>query len=487
MKLLTDEKNRYTQNTIPRLLFFLGLAGIVMSLSSGNLALSVLVLCIPFIIISVYGLLNKPVYILYLIFSFNYFVMGIMRYQPLDGASVIFDTLLICNLILVFIHGIILKNVEWKLCNNVMTWILVLWAVYCALEVVNPTAVFDGWYLSRLLIYGGLITSIIASLTVNEFKQVKNLLMLYSIFTLFAVMKCYMQKIYGFDYAELVWLEEGNKSTHIIATGIRYFSFFTDAGNFGSNMGCAGVVFALTALSIKNKSLKVYYFILSALSIHAMMLSGTRGAMIVPLGGIALYIIISKNIKAITIGGISLAFIYVFFAFTTIGQGNAEIRRMRTAFHPDKDPSYLVRKTNRAILGAYLKNKPFGEGLGLAGVENQKTSYRFTTSIPHDSWYVKIWVETGIVGLSLYLLSLIIIVGRSMYILMFKIRDLEVRGVLGAMLCGIFGMMLSAYGNAFWGQFPTMIISYIFLALCIKGESFDNKLLSKVQNNTIII
>ena len=486
MKPLADERNVYSKKTISRFLVFLGLVGIVVSLSSGNLALSIFVFCIPFIIISVYGLVNKPIYLLYLIFTFNYFAMGIMRYKSIDGISVIFDALLVCNLILIVIHGLILKNIEWKYCNNLMTWILIVWAIFCLLEVVNPTAVFDGWYLSRLLMYGGLITSIIASLTVNEFKQVKALLLLYSIFTLLAVVKCYMQKTFGFDYAEQAWLEEGSKSTHIIATGIRYFSFFTDAGNFGSNMGCAGIVFALVAFCINNKGLKVYYFIVSAFSIHAMMLSGTRGAMIVPLGGIALYIIISKNIRAMAIGGISLAFIYVFFAFTTIGQGNAEIRRMRTAFNPDKDPSYIVRKTNRAILGAYLKNKPFGEGLGLSGVENKRTSYRLTTSIPHDSWYVKIWVETGIVGISLYLVSLVAIVGRSMYILMFKVRNPEVRGILGAMLCGIFGMMLSAYGNAFWGQFPTMILSYIFLALCFKGEAFDNTSVLLITEKRII-
>mgnify|MGYP006910459374 FL=1 len=51
-----------------------------------------------------------------------------------------------------------------------------------------------------------------------------------------------------------------------------------------------------------------------------------------------------------------------------------------------------------------MKYKPFGEGLGLSGDRaGERISKRFTTSIPTDSWYVKIWVETGAVGLTLYL------------------------------------------------------------------------------------
>ena len=74
-----------------------------------------------------------------------------------------------------------------------------------------------------------------------------------------------------------------------------------------------------------------------------------------------------------------------------IGQNNSMIRRMRTAFSPSKDASLNVRKENQRKLGEYLKYRPFGEGLGLSGDGlGVKVSKRFTTSIPTDSWYVKI-------------------------------------------------------------------------------------------------
>lgn len=70
----------------------------------------------------------------------------------------------------------------------------------------------------------------------------------------------------------------------------------------------------------------------------------------VPLGGLLLFALISKNIRlmsAATVGGIC---IYIFFAFTYAGESNYMIRRMRTAFRPNKDASYLVRKQNRQKL-----------------------------------------------------------------------------------------------------------------------------------------
>lgn len=68
-----------------------------------------------------------------------------------------------------------------------------------------------------------------------------------------------------------------------------------------------------------------------------------------------------------------------------IGQGNAQIRRMRTAFRPSEDASFNVRKENQKVLADHLKDKPFGEGLGLSGVEIKNIH---TTHNPYTSRFV---------------------------------------------------------------------------------------------------
>lgn len=67
--------------------------------------------------------------------------------------------------------------------------------------------------------------------------------MVWAILTLTAVIKAIWQKYVGFDSAEKYWLYVlGGSTTHIIYSGIRYFSFFSDAANFGAGMGFSMVV-----------------------------------------------------------------------------------------------------------------------------------------------------------------------------------------------------------------------------------------------------
>ena len=196
---------------------------------------------------------------------------------------------------------------------------------------------------------------------------------------------------------------EGSWHTHLLSTGIRYFSLFSDAGNFGAIMGMTTTVYSILFTKTSSRKLRNFYLVIAIMGFLGMLMSGTRGSVMIPLGGLLLYCLICRNIKATIVTAVSGITIFCFFSFTDIGESNAMIRRMRTAFRPTEDASYIVRKENQKKLAEYLKYKPFGEGLGLGGVEARKYGSRLTTLIPHDSFYVKIWMETGIVGLVLFL------------------------------------------------------------------------------------
>lgn len=473
-------KNNYYNNQLA--LIILGLIGIALSFILNNLLVGGLIIALPITGIILFYVLKYPSTLIYILFTLNYFIMGINRYIKIDGISVIIDILLISELIILLIHSSLNHNIEWKYAINALTIISFIWMLYCILEIANPSGMIKTWILSRNLIFNGLLIAIITSLAITRYKQINRIIFLFSIFTLLAICKALIQKYVGFDPMETRWLTESEAyKTHLLYSGTRYFSFYTDAGNFGSNMGFAGITFAIISFYTKNKGRKIYYGIISLLAIYAMFMSGTRGAIAVPLSGLALFTLISKNYKAMLAGGSLLIAFYFFFAFTTIGQSNAMIRRMRSAFTPTKDASFNVRKANQAKLAQYLKNKPFGEGLGLSGVENRKHSRRLTTEIPNDSWYVKIWVETGIPGLIIYIGGLLFVIGRSAWIIMFKIKNKQLRGRLAAIVCGIFGLLVSAYGNPFWGQFPTMIIAFMGLSIALNGERYDKQLEVKKQ------
>ncbi len=124
-----------------------------------------------------------------------------------------------------------------------------------------------------------------------------------------------------------------------------------------------------------------------------------------------------------------------------------------------------------------MKDKYFGEGLGLGGVEAQRFGKTYINSIPVDSWYVKLWVETGVVGLTLYLIIYATALIWGSYLLMTKLKDPQLRGMMSALASGCFGMILSAYGNSFFGQYPTHFLVFISLALLSISPKLD-----KVEN-----
>lgn len=157
------------------------------------------------------------------------------------------------------------------------------------MEVVNPTASLEAWIYSRGFIYNTFLVSLITVLLATSYKQISRLIFLFSILTFIAILKGLCQKFIGFDAVEYnAMMESGMYKTHLLPQITRYFSIFTDAGNYGSNMGFTCALFGIAGLFCKKSSLKVYYFSISALSLYSMFITGTRGAIVVPLGSLLL-------------------------------------------------------------------------------------------------------------------------------------------------------------------------------------------------------
>jgi O-antigen ligase len=213
-----------------------------------------------------------------------------------------------------------------------------------------------------------------------------------------------------------------------------------------------------------------------------MLMSGTRGAMIVPMGGLALYCLISKNVKITVTSALTVMVMYVFFAFTTIGDENAVIHRMRTAFRPSEDASMTARFMNQEAIAAYLQTHPLGAGLGKGISRVMEINGEFIENeIPPDSFYVDIWIQTGYTGLVLYVSIYIIVLLRCCYIVMFLIKDKQLRQILAAFVCGIFGIWLNGYVGEGMGLPPSNFLIPAMLAFILNGPYIDKHLPQQQQ------
>ena len=184
--------------------------------------------------------------------------------------------------------------------------------------------------------------------------------------TLLAAAKGYWQKNKGFDSTELSWLWAYGARTHFIHSGIRYFSFFTDAGLFGASMGLSCTVFTLTFFYTKNLFLRLFYLIVGMAGFYGLLISGTRSAIAVPIAGLGLFLFLSKSWKIGIISFILLAGGIGMLKYTKIGENNKLIRRMRTVFDTE-DQSMMARFENQKALNAYMDEMPFGIGMGAIG------------------------------------------------------------------------------------------------------------------------
>ncbi len=443
-----------------------------------QIPLAFLILIIPFVLIVIIWVLYNPQNGIVLIFIANYFAMGIARYLPGPlGLSV--DGLLVLTWLSVIFRQFNHK-VKWVKAKNLLTLVALIWYGYALFQLINPQVVSRAawFYAMRGVSLYMLLMIPLVFVAFNKIEDLDKMLKWWAWFTLAGVAKGLMQQVIGPDPWENHWLATVGGKTHLLPGGLRVFSFFTDAATYGGSMGFSGVTFGI--LFLHEKGRKRYFWLITSLAAFiGMLISGTRGAIAVPFAGMGLYSVLSKKFKIVIGGFIFIFAVYGFLKFTTIGNSVYEIRRFRTGLDPN-NPSLQVRFDNQEKLKRYLADKPFGGGLGSAGNWGLRFSPgTFLAETPTDSWYVQIWAEQGIVGLTLHLFILFFILAYSGYYIMFISKNEDYKGKAMALLSGMFGIMAASYGSGALGQMPNGIIiymsmSFIFLMKEWEKESIEN-------------
>jgi hypothetical protein len=431
-----------------------------------------------------YILFKNPIVCFYTAIGLNFFLLGITRYLP-PGLPMGFgiDGIMILTF-LALIFSRFRERVDWSPANKHITILAAIWLGYFIIQLANPEArMIEPWIAGRGIGFYFLFFVILTFMFINTNKRLDTFLYVWGVLSILGTLKGIGQMILGPDFAEQAWLDSGQDITHILFGKLRVFSFYSDAGQFGGNQGYTGVVFILYSMAKKGLP-KIFFITVGVLGLYGMMISGTRGAIAVPFAGFMTFFVLRKNIKVLSAGILMVLLIFVFFKFTMIANGNAQVRRMRTGFDPN-NPSLLVRKANQAILKGYLASRPFGGGIGHAGDKAQRfLPNAFLSHVATDSWYVAIWAEMGIVGLTLHLFILFFVIGMASFKVMFRIRDPITKLKMSALISGMAGVMLASYGNAVFGQMPTSLLIYASMALMSNPEIFEAPI---AENETELI
>lgn len=453
------------------LLFLLFLLAIYEFLHSG-FSTFVIICASPILILVVYALFKWRMAAFWALIAINYFLQ--MKDTPLPSGvpMSLWDEMLELTLLAIALIDV-QNNPNFKKCLNLMFFAIITWCLFCTLQLLNDTCDMGidigAWFSSARLMALHLVWILIVfSIYISSPKILLNYLRLWAILSLFSAYWTWKQKNIGFTPTEYGWLYFGpGQVTHILNGGtlIRYFSTFSDAANYGCNAAASAVTFLIIAITSKIKWEKLFFLIISICVIWGMFQSGTRTAIFCMAAGFMVYVVLSKSFKIAIPFGIFFALFMSFLVFTDIGNGNQQIRRMRSAFDKS-DASANVRDINKAAIKKYLEDAPWGLGISSTQANiPSNNKYRKLSDIPPDSEYVYIWVHTGIIGIIVFIICMVLMWLGACWIVMSKLTSPSLIGIGGGLCSAFIAIQLGAYANQILFQYPNGLTFFGGLAI----------------------
>ena len=464
------------------LLFLLFLLAIYEFITAGFSAFAI-VCAIPLIILGVFLTFHYRMFAFWLLFFVNYFLMCFNKNDLLPNGipMSMYNELLELSLIAMAIIDF-RQYPNFDHLGSVMLIAIFAWCGFCTIEVLNDTCNLGinvgAWYTgARLYAFQLLYIYIIFILYISTPQRLIYYLRFWAILNLFSVFWTWKQIYIEPTHLEYVWLWNAGSSTHILNGGtlIRWFSTHNDAANYGINAASSATAFLIIAITTKLNRIRLFYGITAILVIWGMFQSGTRTAMFCLIAGFMVFLVLSKQVKIIVpsaiLGGIMLALLM----FTNVGNGNMQIRRMRSAFNKN-DASANVRTINQQAMKKYLKDAPWGIGLGI-GYNNvpANNKYRKLSTMPPDSEYVYIWQHTGVIGITTFLITTAIMLIGACWIVFFTLKSPTLRGLGAAFCCAFVSQQLGGYGNQVLLNIPNGLIFYGGLSIVYALPFFEKE------------
>ena len=457
-------------------------AVVIMGFVKFDLVGGLVLVGLPMVVIFLFLFFKNPEWGIIGAFVIGFFTSGVIRYidAPL---GLLIDIFLIMSWLVILLKK---KENKWQPIKNDLMLVSLLWFAFVVFELINPEMVSSmAWFYSmRATGFYQILTFGLVFMLCRHPKYLDIFLKWLVIFSILGSLWGLKQMFIGTDAAENAWLHDGmNAKTHILHGVLRVFSFYSDAGQFGASQAMVALVCGILFISPISNKKRVFFGIGFLFTFIGFAISGTRGALAVPGVGGIMYLLISRNFKLLTVGMIVVIGMFCFLKFTYALQHVEQVRRMRTALDPS-DPSLQVRLQNQITFGNYLRTRPFGGGIGSVGYWGYRFSpHTLLANTATDSYFVKIWAETGIVGICLHFLMFGYFIGKGGLIVWY-LKNPQLKAKIAALVAALCGVLMASYGNQVFCQMPTGIILYIAIPFIFLAPEFDKILLEEEKMQT---
>ncbi len=441
-------------------------------IANKGITIGIMLILIPFIIGFLVAVFLQPRIgiLIFIVYCFIMPTLGKHIEGPQFGLGQ--DAILLLTWMGILFHRS--NRYKFRHLDNDLVWLAIAWFFITIIQLVNPERPsFMGWVFEmRSATLYWVLSIPLSMLLLNKKSDIDLFLNIIIFMSLIGALYGVKQLFIGPDDAENRWLEAGAKKTHVLFGKLRIFSYYAEAAQFGASQAQLAIMCLILAMGPYKVPKKIWYGIAAIIIFYGMLISGTRGAMAALVGGGFTFLVLSKQLRILIVGGIvGLSFLGI-LKFTSIGSSYGQIERMRTSLDP-KDPSFQVRLINQKILKDFLADKPFGTGVGTIGTWGTKYNEdKYISQIPPDSLYVKIWAMYGIVGFILWFGIMLYITGKSAGIV-WNTRDPVLKNQLLALCGGATGILLCSYGNEVLNAMPSSMIVYISWALIWLSPRWD--------------
>lgn len=491
--LSSNRLSEYTHENGGRvaLLFLLFALAIYEFINAGFNAFAVICLS-PLAILFCYVAFKWKMAIFWALIVINWFIMN--RNLNIPFPKSLADELL--ELVLIAIAIIDIRHSpHFDRAWNMMLLAIMIWIGLCILEILNDTcglginvnAWFTGFRLTALHLVWILL---VFSLYISNPKVLMAYLRVWAILSLISAFWTWKMINIGFTATEQGWLYNSGYVTHILNGGtlIRYFSTFNDAATYGCNASASAVTFLVIGITSKVKFDKIFYLATFAIVTWGMFQSGTRTAIITMIAGFIVFLFLARSTRILIPSAIIGGFLLFILIFTNIGNGNQSIRRMRTAFTFKKqDASANVRDINKAAIAKYMKDAPWGIGIGMLADDIPAwNKFKKLSAIPPDSEYVFIWVRTGPIGVTVFTCCMVMMFIGGCIIVLFRLKSPSLIGIGGGLCAAFVSIQLGGYANQILFQYPNgltffgaMAIVYVLPYIEPEWIKYEEKRLAK--------
>ena len=172
---------------------------IAIGIITDNLAISVAVSVIPAIFMALLASFEKPKIAFFLLLVINFAIPVTSHYIYNFSTGLLMDGMLVF-LIFVILSQNLTGNISLKRVPVDVILVVGIWLFYCIIEVFNPRMIkFDAWYktIRNMALYFFLIT-LMVPIVIEKLEDVKEFLVLWSVFVIIATLKVLYQRYIGF-------------------------------------------------------------------------------------------------------------------------------------------------------------------------------------------------------------------------------------------------------------------------------------------------